>query len=118
MLRSTTAANAAATTTPPRTVASRAPKSSSITKVTAAIGALKAAAIPAAAPTGTSRRWLLGDSANARPIPLATVEQICTVGPSRPSEEPVPMATLASTNFAAASRSRGAPSCRSAHRTP
>ena len=50
-LCSTTAASAAATITPESMVWSRLPISSSSVKVTAAMGALKAAAIPAAMPT-------------------------------------------------------------------
>lgn len=74
-----------------------------MTKVTAAM-ALKAAAMPAAAPICMSRRWLLGESAKSRPRELATVAQICTVGSSRPSDEPVPIWSAARMNFAAPSR--------------
>ncbi len=76
MLRSTAAATAAATTIHARTAWSKSPTTSSIVNVTAAIGALKAAAIPAAAPTGRSRLRLSRYSAAARPNVLATPAQI------------------------------------------
>ena len=79
-LRSMTAASAAATTTPDSTVWSRLPTISSMVKVTAAMGALKAAAMPAAAPTGMSRRRFCGDRAR-RPSAVATPRRS---GPSAP----------------------------------
>jgi hypothetical protein len=60
-------------------------------KVTAAIGALKAAAMPAATPTGMSLRVLEGGSDVARDSTLAVAAQMCTVGPSRPSDAPAPI---------------------------
>jgi len=105
-LCSITAANAAATTTPERTVWSRPPTISSTVKVTAAIGALKAAATPAAAPTGNSRRTLRGARANHLPMAHERAAHMCTVGPSRPSEAPAPTCRAVMTNFAAPSRRR------------
>ena len=40
---------------------------------------------------------------------LATPEQICTVGPSRPSELPLPICRVPMKNLATASRSRTVP---------
>ena len=90
MLCSTTAASAAATITPESMVWSRPPISSSSVKVTAAIGALKAAAMPAAMPTEVIRRLFSGLSRATRARILLTPAQICTVGPSTPSDAPRP----------------------------
>ena len=68
-LRSTTAASAAATMTPESSVWSSVPTISSIVNVTAAIGALNAAAMPAAAPTGISRRTFRCETPASRPRP-------------------------------------------------
>ena len=81
MLCSTTAASAAATITPESMVWSRLPISSSSVKVTAAMGALKAAAMPAAMPTEVMRFWFFGLSRAMRARKLLTPAQICTVGP-------------------------------------
>ena len=91
MLRSTTAARAAATITPDSMVWSRSPMISSRVKVTAAMGALKAAAIPAATPTDAMRRRFCRERLAIRPSRLEMPAQICTVGPSRPSEAPLPI---------------------------
>ena len=90
MLCSTTAASAAATITPESIVWSRLPISSSSVNVTAAMGALKAAAMPAAMPTEAMRRRFLGLSRATRARKLLTPAQICTVGPSTPSDAPLP----------------------------
>ena len=63
---STTAARAAATMTPESIVWSRSPISSSSVNVTAAIGALNAAAMPADMPTEAIRRQLGGWAGGAR----------------------------------------------------
>src|ERR1051326_4028768 len=67
--------------------------------VTAAMGALNAAAIPAAAPTGKSRLRLSRESAAACPRLLAMPAQICTVGPSRPSDDPEPICNTPTRNL-------------------
>ena len=54
----------------------------------AAMGALKAAAMPAAMPTEVMRRQFLGLSLARRASKLLTPEQMCTVGPSTPSDAP------------------------------
>ena len=108
-LRSMTAASAAATTTPESTAWSSEPTISSMVKVTAAMGALKAAAMPAATPTGSRRRALFAGRPVARASRLVAPAQICTVGPSRPSEAPEPICRLARKNFPKASRKRTRP---------
>src|SRR5579863_1221740 len=57
----------------------------------AAMGALKAAAIPADIPTDVIRRRYWGRSLAARASRLLTPAQIGTVGPSRPSDAPDPI---------------------------
>ncbi len=73
---STTAASAAATITPESMVWSRLPISSSSVKVTAAMGALNAAAMPAAMPTEVIRRQFSGLSLAMRASMLLTPEQM------------------------------------------
>jgi len=89
-----------------RTLLSRSPTTSSMVKVTAAMGALNAAAMPAAAPTGKRRRRLRGETPTTRPSMLAMPAQICTVGPSRPSDPPEPICNEPTTNLPTASRNR------------
>jgi len=101
---STTAESAAATMTPESMVWSRSPISSSSVKVTAAMGALKAAAIPAAMPTEAMRRVFLGLSRASLASMLLTPAQTCTVGPSSPREAPEPICTAHSTNLPTVSR--------------
>jgi len=84
-------ADTAASTIAPRTPALQVPITSSITKITEEMGALKAAAMPAAAPTGMRRRRLRGERLPKRPRVLARPQQICTVGPSRPNDAPDPI---------------------------
>ena len=96
---STTAARAAATITPESIVWFRSPISSSSVKVTAAMGALKAAAMPADMPTEAMRRRFSGLSRAARANMLLTPAQTCTVGPSRPSEAPDPIWMAHRTNL-------------------
>ena len=55
------------------------------------IGALKVAAIPPAAPQATMIRSRLSDIRTSCPSVEASAEPICTIGPSRPTEPPVPM---------------------------
>ncbi|OGL62061.1 MAG: hypothetical protein A3J27_07285 [Candidatus Tectomicrobia bacterium RIFCSPLOWO2_12_FULL_69_37] len=97
--RATTAAETEARTMEPSTRAFRSPTSSSRVKVTAAMGVLKAAARPAAAPTGTSAWTRSRRMENIRPMELASPPQIWTVGPSRPRLEPEPMFRAPMTNL-------------------
>ncbi len=101
---SITADSADATITPVSIVWSRSPISSSSVNVIAAIGALNAAAIPAAIPTDVSRRWFTGPSPAARASMLLTPAHICTVGPSSPSDAPDPICKAHRKNFPTVSR--------------
>ena len=72
---------------------------SSNTKATAAMGALKAAASPAAAPHAVSVRILKLESFNFCPKTEASPPASCTDGPSRPRLNPPPTLRVAATNF-------------------
>ena len=109
MLCSTTPASAAATITPASMVWSSEPISSSSVNVTAAIGALNAAAIPAAMPTDVMRRLFTGLSRAMRDRKLLTPAQICTVGPSTPRLAPLPSCIVHKTNLPSVSFSVIAP---------
>jgi hypothetical protein len=74
--------------------------SSSSVNVMEAIGALNAAAMPAAIPTLAMRRRYMGLSRAERASRLLTPAQICTVGPSRPSDAPEPIWNGAENEFA------------------
>ena len=73
--------------------------SSSNTKIDAPIGALKATARPAPAPAAFMmvRSGASGRKRRAHVVPIAA--PICTVGPSRPSASPDPMARRPPKNF-------------------
>ncbi len=63
------------------------------------MGALKAAAMPAAMPTEAMRLLFTGLSRATRARKLLTPAQICTVGPSTPSDAPLPNWKAHSTNL-------------------
>jgi hypothetical protein len=73
--------------------------SSSSTNTAPAVGALKAAARPAPAPAAISALA----SGHFRPVSFpaiwATIAPICTLGPSRPSASPDPIASRPPTNL-------------------
>ena len=100
----TTTLDTAERTTEPRMPAVQRPMTSSITNRTAEIGALKAAANPAAAPTGAIRRILSLDICRRRPRAEAMHAPICSAGSSGPRECPEPMASAAVMNFPMAVR--------------
>ena len=98
--RIVTTADTAASTIAPRTPALHVPITSSITKITEEIGALKAAARPAAAPMGAINRTFSCDKLSRRPSSEAIPAPICSEGSSGPSDWPVPMAEGAHHEFA------------------
>ena len=55
------------------------------------MGALKVAAIPAAAPQATKIRRRAADIFTSLPMAEPMAEPICTIGPSRPTEPPEPI---------------------------
>ena len=89
----------AARTIAPSAPALQVPITSSTTKSTAEIGALKAAASPAAAPTGAIRRSFSVDKRRLRPINEAIPAPICSEGSSGPKDWPLPIAMAHVTNF-------------------
>jgi len=89
----------AASTIAPSTPALQVPITSSITNRTAEIGALNAAAKPAAAPTGAIRRSFSCDSRKLRPISDAIPAPISSDGSSGPSDCPLPIASAHAINF-------------------
>ena len=68
------------------------------------MGALKAAASPAAAPKGATRRNRSRDSCNFRPKADAIAAPICSEGSSGPSECPEPIAIEEQINLPTAVR--------------
>ena len=81
----------------PREVLEKSLSNSSIIKSTPAIGVLKAAARPAPAPLAKALFWclLFISLATLAPKPAP----MCMVGPSRPSDKPEAMPTIAPKNF-------------------
>jgi hypothetical protein len=77
---------------------------SSMTNNTAEMGALNAAARPAAAPTGAISRSFSRESLRRRPKTEAKLAPICKDGSSGPSEWPDPMASDAVMNLPIAVR--------------
>ncbi len=66
-------------------------------KNTPVIGGLNVAAMPPAAPQATRIRSLFSGILTRWPRLEASAEPICTIGPSRPTEPPVPMHTAEAT---------------------
>ena len=102
--RITTTLDTAESTTDPRIPAVQRPITSSITNSTAEMGALDAAASPAAAPTGAISRMRSRDSRIWRPNTDARPAPTCSDGSSGPSECPDPIASAAVMNLPIAVR--------------
>ena len=88
----TTTPEMADSTMAPKTPALQLPITSSITNSTAEMGALKAAARPAAAPTGAINLIFSRERRSARPSADATPAPIWSDGSSGPSDCPLPIA--------------------------
>ncbi len=99
------AANEESTTTPNES-ASKSRRISSSPKNTPAIGALKVAEIPPAAPHATSTRNRDSGTRVSCPSAEPSAEPICTIGPSRPTEPPEPMHSAEASDFTTATRGR------------
>src|SRR5580704_5919217 len=97
--RATTTLEMAERTIEPRTAALHWPITSSMTKRMAEMGALKAAASPAAAPMGAKMRSFAFDMPKRRLMSEATPAPICSEGSSGPSEWPLPMARADNRNL-------------------
>src|ERR1700691_1420938 len=89
--RATTTLEIADSTIEPRTAALHRPITSSTTKRIAEIGALNAAARPAAAPIGENMRNRPRERFGRRLTIEATPAPICSDGSSGPSENPPPI---------------------------
>ena len=83
---------------------------SSIANITPPIGVLKVAAIPAPAPAATSTmRWAAGIRSSCPSVePMA--EPIWMIGPSRPTDEPLPIAKADANDFTRTTGGRMMPS--------
>ena len=88
------------------------PKIISLAKITPASGAWKVALIPAAAPAATKTLMCRAESLNICPDMLPSEAPICTIGPSRPIEPPVPMHRPLARIFTSETRGRITPSRR------
>ncbi|MCZ7585120.1 MAG: hypothetical protein M5R36_18315 [Deltaproteobacteria bacterium] len=84
----------------------------SMAKNMPAIGALKTAAMPPAAPHATSRRICSGPRRRSWPTPDPNDAPICAIGPSDPRLMPVPIEMALVTVFTAATRLRITPPLR------
>ena len=82
------------------------PMSTSIEKMAAAIGALKVAAIPPAAPQVTSVRTFSEVSRLHWPTVEPIADPICTIGPSRPAAPPNPIVSDDAITFTVTTRFR------------
>ena len=81
----------------PRRMISRAKK-------TPAIGASNVAEMPPAAPQATISRSRWSGTRSHCPIDEPSADPICTIGPSRPTEPPVPMHNADASDFTTATR--------------
>ncbi len=81
-------------------------KITSAANIIPAIGALKVAEIPAAAPQASSKRTRCPEHLRSCPTNEPNAEPICTMGPSRPTEPPVPIVTADASAFTATTRAR------------
>ncbi len=96
-------------TTTPKDSNSKSRRISSRAKKTPAMGALKVAEIPPAAPHATSSRSRDSESPNACPHELPSADPIWTIGPSRPTDPPQPMQIAEAADLIAATRGRMRP---------
>ena len=109
-IRPTAVATTEARTTRPKERVSKFRRISSRAKKTPAIGALKVAAMPPAAPQATSSRVLSAAWRVSWPRPEPIAEPIWTIGPSRPTEPPAPIVIAEATDLTIGTRPRIRPS--------
>ena len=102
--RATTFAVTEEITSTPNDCAANARRMISRPNTTPAIGALNVAEIPPAAPHATIRVSRPDGTRSACPIEEPSADPICTIGPSRPTEPPVPMHTADARAFTPATR--------------
>ncbi len=75
-------------------------------KMAPAMGALKVAAMPAEAPQAAMVRSVVPRTLTSCPSVEPNALPICTIGPSRPTDPPLPILTAEATVFANATRGR------------
>ena len=85
------------------------PTITSAAKSAPAIGALKVAAMPAAAPQPTIVRIWLAGTLSSCPILEPRAEAIWTMGPSRPTDPPLPIEIAEASAFTLTTRRRITP---------
>ena len=85
------------------------PTNSSSTKIAPAIGALKVAEMPPAAPQATSSRSCDSETRISCPMTDPRADPICTIGPSRPTAAPLPIDNADASDFATATIGRITP---------
>ncbi len=106
-LRVTVSATVQAISAAVNTIGVKSRCSSSSTKVTPASGALKAAASPAPAPAAIRVRRRCGRARVSCATAAPRLPPICTLGPSRPSGSPDPIASSPPTNLTGSTRGQG-----------
>ena len=109
-IRPTAVATTELRTTTPKERVWKSRRISSRAKKTPAIGALKVAAMPPAAPHATSSRISWPATFVSCPIPDPIAEPIWTIGPSRPTEPPAPMQSAEASALTTGTRPRMRPS--------
>ena len=82
---------------------------SSMVNITPPIGVLKVAAMPAPAPAATRMMRCPGGMRISCPRVEPSAEPIWMIGPSRPTAEPLPMATAEASDFTTATAGRMMP---------
>ena len=107
--RETTTATTAEMTIGVNSETAKPPMMTSPAKSAPAMGALKVAEMPAAAPQPTRVRIWAVLSFSSCPTDEPNAEPIWTIGPSRPTEPPVPMESAEASALAATIRARMMP---------
>jgi hypothetical protein len=100
-----------ANTTTPKDSVAKSCRISSRAKKTPAIGALKVAEIPPAAPQATRIRRRDSGTRNHCPTVEPSADPIWTIGPSRPTEPPAPMQMAEASDLTTATWGRMRPPC-------
>jgi hypothetical protein len=99
-------------TTSPNDCVSKLRRINSSAKKTPAMGALNVAEIPPAAPQATSNLSCDSETRLACPITEPRADPICTIGPSRPTEPPLPRHSAEASDFTAGTCGRIRPPAR------
>lgn len=95
-----------------RKLTAKLPRMTSAANITPASGAPNVALMPAAVPLATSTLTLRWSSRDHWPMRLPAAEPICTIGPSRPTDPPVPIVGPLASVLNSATRGRMTPPLR------